>query len=395
MLRKKYNHFLEDRDFIIWQLTGDRDLKAFWEEYLGQYPEEKEEFQKAIEKFSKVKLNREILSSSESDELLERINLSVGKAIKKRRVFNLIKYSAACIVIMAFVSFYFLNYHGKEKMSFLTENIIVGENLEDENIYLITTKESIPFQSDVNIQVDESGTVVAEEVGGRKTEVTETTDTEMNKLVVPYGKRSQIILADGTKVWLNSGSVLQFPTAFAGGRRTVSLTGEMYIEVAGDSKMPFIINTRNMQIKVYGTKFNISAYQEENSSSVVLVEGSVGVRTHLIKEEIKLAPNDMLSLYEDGLEKKQVDISSFVSWKDGYLILDSTPMTEILKQVGRYYNITFNIPDKTAFNQLSCTGKIYLSKDLDNVMKTVSLLSDTNFKRENKTIYISMNNGNQ
>lgn len=367
-------------------------MEAFWGKYLQQYPEEREEFEKAVERFSKVKLNEEILPYFESNELLGKIHSSVERTIKKRRIVSLIKYSAACIVIVAFVSFYFLNHSEKEDMSFLTENIIVGENLEDENIYLITTKESIPFVSDVNIQVDESGIVVAEETGGRKTEVTETAGTEMNKLIVPYGKRSHIVLADGTKVWLNSGSILQFPAMFAGDTRTVSLAGEMYVEVAKDTHLPFIINTRDMQIKVYGTKFNVSAYQEESSSSVVLVEGSVGVKTHLVKEEIKLSPNDMLSLCEDNLEKRQVDISSFVSWKDGYLILESTPITEMLKQIGRYYNLTFNIPEKTTFNQLACTGKIYLSKDLDNVMKTVSLLSETSFKREDKTIYISIDN---
>ncbi len=390
-MKQNFKRFLDDKEFISWQLTEDPYLQAHWEEYIDQHPEEKEDFEKAIQEFTKIQLNKESLSDQEFSQLLQQIHISVTRTHKKKRTLSFIKYAAAaCLIAFVSMATYQYFYSDTDEPPFLTDHLIVGENLEEKEIYLITDSETTSFSNDVRVHMDKGGSVLVEELGENgKSSVIEPAATKMNKLVVPYGKRSELLLADGTKAWVNSGSVLEFPSSFNGRNREVNLIGEVFIEVAKDSEKPFIVNTKDLQVIAYGTQFNVSAYQDTTEPSVVLVEGSVGVKSSVIKGEIKLIPNDKLTLYGNEMEKIQVDISQYISWKDGYMILNKTSMTDVLTQIERYYNLTFNIPDIKGLNSISCTGKIYLSDDLDNVMETISLLSSTKYKREEKTIYIN------
>src|SRR5690606_3256110 len=149
------------------------------------------------------------------------------------------------------------------------------------------------------------------------------------------------------------------------------VSGEMYIEVTPDKKKPFYVHTSDFGVKVYGTAFNVSTY-ENTSPSVVLVEGSVALKTPGKKGETSLVPNQ-LAIYDTQtgtFSRQQVCVSSYNSWKEGYLILNNTPMTEILRLVGKYYNLSFSFEQDVNLQKRTCTGKIYLSENLDNVTTT-------------------------
>ena len=164
------------------------------------------------------------------------------------------------------------------------------------------------------------------------------------------------------------------------------LSGEMYIEVAPDKNKTFYVHTSGYDVKVYGTKFNVSAYPG-SVSSVVLVEGSVSLKsTDKEKEEVYLSPEEQ-AIYSEStgtFDTRKVDVRSFISWKEGYL----TSVTEVLKQIERYYNLSFNYGDDVSLQGLTCTGKIILSDNLNNVMTALALISSTKYKKENNTIYI-------
>lgn len=388
MTKRDYKDFLKDKDFISWRLTGDSYLEVFWEDYLESNPDQKEEFERAIREFSHVRLNIEQLSKEEEDKLLTRIHSSVGK--KKTYTLHFLKYVAAASILLAIGFFLYNQSEPDEEIADPTAHLIVGENLDEEEIYLITGTETTAFSKDVHVQFDKSGSAIIQEVDGGNSKVVQTGKTVMNKLVVPYGKRSQITLADGSKVWLNSGSVLEFPSTFAGNTRSVNLTGEMYVDVTKDPNKPFLVNTPDLQIKVYGTQFNISAYQDDSAQSVVLVSGSVSVKSNTSKETY-LSPNEMLVYSNQGMEKREVDINKFISWKEGYIMLEDTPIDDVLKHLERYYNLSFNIQEDINLKSRTCTGKLYLSDNLDNVMATISLLSAIKYTRDEKTIYIDIN----
>lgn len=387
---KNYKDFLKDPDFILWQLTEDSFLDAYWEEFISDNPALKAEMDKAILEFPKIKLNQNTLTGTEYNYLSNRIHNSLSYIIQKRRIRLIIRCAtAACIALIVGFSFYYVN-PTSEKVPPLAEHAITGENLEEKDIYLITDAKTTTFSQNVHVQVDKNGSTIIKEAGGNESTIINKSQDTMNKLVVPYGKRSQLELSDGTKVWLNSGSVLEYPSIFTGNTRTVNLTGEIYIEVVKNPQMPFYVNTPDMQVKVYGTTFNISAYPDNDSQSVVLVKGSVGIKNKSDKE-MMLIPNEMLTYQNHKWSKSEVDITKYTSWKDGYIVLDNTPIYDVLKQIERYYNLSFNIDKNLDLQTRTCTGKIYLSDNLDNVMTTISLLSSTRYDRDNKTIYINMN----
>lgn len=105
---------------------------------------------------------------------------------------------------------------------------------------------------------------------------------EYNQIIVPKGKRSQIVLADNSKIWINSGSKVIYPRAFEGKYREIYVEGEVYLNVTHDTSKPFIVNTSGFEVRVLGTSFNISAYKNQEKAAVVLVEGSVNVKTNKI-----------------------------------------------------------------------------------------------------------------
>jgi hypothetical protein len=261
----------------------------------------------------------------------------------------------------------------------------VGNERESEDILFITGNRTAAFQSNVDIRIDDDNTAQIKREDAIDEEISIERNT-MNKLVVPYGKRSKIVLSDGTRVWLNSGSSLEFPSAFSPEKREVFLSGEMYIEVAPDKSRSFYVHISAFDVKVYGTKFNVSSYGE-SASSVVLVEGSVGLQT--AAEEILLLPDEQATYTHGGaFEKRKVDACTLVSWKDGYLTFEDTPVIEALKQIERFYNLSFNYGGNVSFQGLTCTGKIILSDNPDNVMTALTLISSTKYKKENKRIYI-------
>lgn len=387
---KNYKDLLQDSNFVLWQLTKDSFLDAYWEEVINNNPALKEEIDKAIQVFPKIKLDQNKLTETEYDFLSNRIHSSLLHIRQKKRIRLIIQYAtAACIALIVGFSFYYLN-PTPEKIPSLAEHAITSENLEKKDIYLITDTKTSTFSQNVHVQVDKNGSTIIKDADGNKSTIIKKSKSIMNKLVVPYGKRSQLELSDGTKVWLNSGSVLEFPSVFTGNTRTINLTGEMYIEVVKNPQIPFYVNTPNMQVKVYGTSFNISAYPDNDSQSVVLVKGSVGIKNKSDKE-MMLIPNEMLTYENHKWSKSKVDIIKYTSWKDGYIVLDRTPIYNVLKQIERYYNLSFNIDKNLDLQTRTCTGKIYLSDNLDNVMTTISLLSSTRYDRNNKTIYININ----
>lgn len=386
----RYTDFLKDPDFINWQLLNDDSLEEYWMCFIDSNPHLKDEIDRAISYLKEEGFN-DRLSPEEREELLNRIRASVrGK--RKATLYGRLKMTIAAsvaVVIIAVVATLFIN-NGEKTIQTPTEEVIIGELLTSEDVKLLTSNSSMIFENDVEVKLDEKGNAEVIQRNKESTRIDINKD-EFNSLIIPYGKRSTVTLSDGSKIWLNSGSILEFPAQFNGNKREIRLaSGEIYIEVAHDSNKPFYVHTSDFEVRVLGTSFNISSYDNSNSS-VILVEGSVALKLQGESESISLAPNEKAEFNADlnSFNKQNVDVINYISWKDGYLSLDKTAMTDILKTIGRYYNLSFNFDQGVDLNMRTCTGKIYLSDNLDNVLKTFSLLSSTNYKIENNRIYIT------
>ncbi len=378
--------FLKDEKFIEWKLFPTDELDRYWEEYLQRHPDEKDNILLAERHFQSINISSLKMPQEKKKEAILRLEQSLGTYNHKRRIHRFVYTAAACIAMLIMLILYIQKEMNQPVLEVVTPaDYIVGNELESEDILFITSNRTISFQSNVDIKLD--GNKTAQIRSENEEEEISIEQHTMNKLVVPYGKRSKIVLSDGTQVWLNSGSTLEFPSDFIGDTREIHLSGEMYIEVAPDKNKSFYVYTSSYNVKVYGTKFNIFTYPD-SPSSVVLVEGSVALQS-ANKQELLLSPNEQAIYSDNGtFQTKKVDVHSFISWKDGYLSFEDTPVTDALKQIERYYNLSFNYGDNVSFQGLTCTGKIILSDNIDNVMTALALISSTKYKKEDKLIYI-------
>lgn len=379
----KFPDILQDERFLIWRFFRDPEIDAYWDDLLYQYPEIKDEIALADAYLKKHIFKKNSMQSVNKQLLLNKVKRNLSQDSKKKKITLWMRYAAVACVVVAIGVVSLIT----QKQLLQPEEIITGNLLDSEDVQLIVDNKQKSFSENITIKIGSDGVAKVH----TESEVESNIDVDIahntiNKLIVPYGKRSSIELSDGTKIMLNSGSSVEFPSVFSRNSRKVKLKGEMYIEVAPDKNRPFYVETSDFEISVLGTTFNVSAY-ENRPQSVVLVEGSVNLKSK-DNQEIKLLPSQM-AVYAHGFEKQTVDVNLYTSWRKGYILLDKAPVSEVLNFIERYYNLSFNYQKDINLMNTTCKGKLYLSENVDNVMNAIALLSSTYYKREEKTIYIT------
>lgn len=193
-----------------------------------------------------------------------------------------------------------------------------------------------------------------------------------NTMRIPVGGFYQLALSDGSKVWLNSMTEFRFPVAFTGEERKVYLTGEAYFEVAPNSKHPFIVVTEEgMEVKVYGTEFNMNTYQH-GVVQTVLVSGKVGIRVNATGKEVMLAPKQMAEYSEKtGMVRvEDADPYRYIAWKDGEFVFERETIEEIMERLGRWYDVKV-FYENESLKQKRFTGVISRYEDIEQVLRLI------------------------
>lgn len=206
------------------------------------------------------------------------------------------------------------------------------------------------------VELDRNKAVIADSISGFRNEgdvlsymeTTKPEQTAIHSLYVPKGSRHRLILPDGTQVWLNSDTRLKFYDNFIGGTREVELAGEAYFDVVRNDEAPFIVKTGGMDIRVLGTEFNISAYEDEETIAATLVSGSI----EAVFEDaatIKVAPGHRVTYgRNDGLTG-YAEVSPFIysAWKDDKVMFYHTRMSDVAEQLSRWYDVEFRFADES------------------------------------------------
>ena len=384
-MNKKQN-LLFDEDFIKWRLFQTDEQNAQWAEYINENPHLEQSIEEAILQFSALRMNEHSLPQAEKDALYSSLMQNIKRKKKRKAALQFVS-SAAAVLLIAIVSGLYIHFfNNKSQLDLLENNTIIGQTLSEEEVYIISGehKTNLTNNSELELTHDENVVITDNEKSKQELKLA---SASINKLVVPYGKRSNLILADGTRVFLNSGTKVDFPTKFIGNTREITVNGEVYIEVKEDTSKPFIVHTSSMDIQVYGTSFNVTAYDDDLTKTIVLVEGTVGVKAE--GKETKLKPNRKLEIRDGEITEQTVDVSEYISWTKGVLKCNETPFSEILKKVGRYYNVEFENSPDVLLNDKTYSGKLFLSNNLDSVMVSISVLSSTKYNREDNIIQIS------
>lgn len=382
--------FLSNEKFIAWKLLPNEELNQFWEGYLNANPELADSFHKASETFNTINFRKKLPVESERILLFDRIQHTILRTSRHKKIKRFIHYAAvACGFILVSLSLYIYTSQTSEKLYLVGngQELFVGNHLTEEDIILMSENQVFSYNNQIQIKLNKKGNTEVKQ--DNNVELVNISENTINRLIVPFGKRSKVSLDDGSEILLSSGSTIEFPTHFNSETREIRLIkGEVYIDVKPDKKRSFILHTNELSIKVYGTKFNVSAH-ENYPTTIVLEEGKISLRTKTNNREIFLTPNELAHVTPSGeINKRIVNVDKYTSWKDGYLVFDKTPISEVLRQLEKYYNLSFEFDANINLNMRTCTGNIYLSDNVDNVMKTIALLTSMEYKKENNFINI-------
>lgn len=207
-----------------------------------------------------------------------------------------------------------------------------------------------------------------------------------NMINIPRGGQYQLVLADGTKVWLNSASSLKYPIAFYGKERKVELSGEAYFEVAKNPSKPFTVSVNGVSVQVLGTHFNIMAYDDEKDITTTLLEGSVKLLHHNQQALLKPGQQGTLHDQQTAFNVKNVDAEDAVAWKNGFFVFDDEDIQTIMKRISRWYDVDVVFPEK--FKRKNFGGAVSRFKDVSEVLHSLELTGSVHFKTEGRRITV-------
>ena len=312
---------------------------------------------------------------------------------------NWLKLSAAAVLFFLIAGSIFLLFMPKEE-KVLVQEIQSIEQEQDipsgkQNAFLtLDDGTRIMLDSAANGRLTQQGNIDIQKIDGEISYQKNTHDNMKNTPVyntinTANGNQYQLILTDGSKVWLNAASSIRFPTSFIGEERRVEITGEVYFEVAKDGKRTFIVGFNNQkgekgEIGVLGTHFNVNAYSEESSVKTTLLEGSVKI-LNAGKERL-LTPGQQAELTKAGITlNKKVDIQQVMAWKNGFFSFNSTDIYSIMRQVGRWYNV--EVIFEGNFPKDNFSGMISRDAPISAILKALEM-NDVEVERVGRTITI-------
>lgn len=245
----------------------------------------------------------------------------------------------------------------------------------------------IASQQGVNITKTANGQLIYDFSAGRQG--TPGDNVAINTLYTPKGGQYQVILPDGTKVWLNSDTKLNFPVVFNGNERKVTLTGEAYFEVNHMKSKPFIIATGNQAIEVLGTHFNVKGYEDEQQINTTLLEGSVRIRNQQTKAERILVPGEQSRFYRnDGaIDVRKVKVEDEIAWKNGYFLFDNQDLPAILRAISRWYDVEVEFQYTGRYERFG--GTFSRSSDLTDILNNLQEIGNVHFKIDKRKIIVT------
>jgi ferric-dicitrate binding protein FerR (iron transport regulator) len=209
---------------------------------------------------------------------------------------------------------------------------------------------------------------------------------EYNTIVVPRAAEYSVKLSDGTIVYLNSDSKLRYPVPFEKGVRKVYLEGEAYFKVSKDKRRPFIVDVKEVEVKVLGTSFNINAYEENNGVATTLVEGSVNVSS--ANNSVIIKPNQQAVFSKGGSMKvNNVNVYNYISWRQGYLNFDNVPLEQLMFEIERWFDINVFYVN-SELKTYRYTGAINKYYSLDKMLHIVEEVLKIKIRKKDKNVFI-------
>lgn len=389
MQEKDYTNYsaeqlLEDDFFRESFFAPTGESQSFWKEWMEKDEGLAEEIIRAHTILRSVPYRQRVLAPDQKELLWKRIRATSHK----KRLFRYWYSSAAAVaaLLLAIGGFYYSNddltaiekVQRPEQPAETIQLILANEKkveIADEEARLQYSKKGELHINTQKVKTHQS----AANANKKKTPV-------YNQLIVPAAKRSFLELADGSRIWVNANTRVVYPVTFEDEKREIYVDGEIYIEVSPDKERPFTVKSKKMDIRVLGTKFNVSAY-EEREVSVVLVSGKVNVRTDNRTESV-LEPSDRLAYEKGAVDIQKVNVENYISWKDGFYTFDNECFSVVLEKLSAYYGKKISYgPEAGA---LRCSGSLNLGEDMVKVLTGLESTMPVAFTIEGECISVSV-----
>ena len=329
-----------------------------------------------------------IMNKSDKDSIISEINKRISNeraGLNKVIVFKKFYKYAAIVVVSIGLGYYMNNSKIPSKpIEQVLPSKISLQKSNGEKIFLDESLDNI-------IDLQEDGIVKKELKTISYNEINKVNTLKFNTLEVPYGKRFNVQLSDGTLVYLNSGSTLKFPVNFLKGKeRKVYLQGEAFFEVAHNKEL-FTVKSPGAIATVYGTKFNFKNYQEDSFSEVILTEGSVGLKSNLYMDKfVTIKPNFKAELnkVENNIEVTQVNTKLYTSWIDGRVVFRNENIDNLILKLERLYNVSITNSNQNLSSNFFNATIFVENETIEDVLNYLQEVYNINYQVVNNKIII-------
>lgn len=386
--------FLEDESFLRWLSNPSQEDNDFWNGFLKKHPYKKAEIKEATLIFNLYYSRENKFALTEQYELWKKIQ-EESKTTKQSSYLKLFKYAA--VLAIAFfsgaVSFYVYQ-HTATRNQFQLAEVIPAKG---EAMIILSDGSKVPLDnkmSEISYSKNGERLIVNNDTISQKSGAQ---SEAMNKVIISYGKKSMIVLSDGTKVWLNAGSQLIYPAVFSAKTRQVTLIGEAFFDVTKNPHNPFVVHASDVSVQVLGTRFDVSAYPEDKIIQTVLEEGKVNLTylgNGILNREhvVEMIPNQMVEFDKTSGEttSKVVNVSKYVSWKDGMLEFEKAELGRALMQVERFYNVKIHLSDPV-IGTYKLSGKLDLKDEAEDVLNVIKLTVPIDWQKKSNGDFVIIN----
>lgn len=346
----------------------------------GDLPVANEEEKKSI-------LYARVALSMDEEIPVRKLNTSVGSAGK-----TLWAVAAAAVAAIVIGGYFFIAPINSEKskqqeLALIAKSIKPGRN---------TAKLTLANGQSIDLSEAKTGVVI--DVAGLKyndeTTIASTQANDLKKgglmtIATPRGGTYQVILSDGSKVWLNAASSIRFPASFTGQQhRTVTLVGEAYFEIAKNKNQKFVVNSKNQEVEVLGTHFNINSYFDEGNVKTTLLEGSVRVSsTRAEVKDVRLIPGQQSTVSAASkIDVDEVDVNDVVAWKEGKFVFVHENVLSIMNKIARWYDVEVVYEGDVRSKALG--GSVSRFKNVSEVLEMLSATKAVQFRIEGRKVIV-------
>ena len=384
LLKKRF----DIAQLIAEELTGtidekDRVVLARW---LDEDERHREEYADILES---LKTGNEAWKDQERGRQLMESRWGAVKSHTVQKTGRWITWSKYAAVIVLFVSIGIFGLVNEEKQEVENGTVAQIEHGSMKAQLVLANGKKVDLRPETSLQLEEvGGTRILTsdnriKYSGKDSLAGQSAEVKYNTLIVPRGGEFSLELADGTRVWLNAESRLRYPVAFTGKERKVEMEGEVYFEVAKNKEKPFIVTVNGVDIRVLGTSFNVSAYQEEVVTT--LVEGKVQLKKG--NEQVILSPNQQAIWSDDEFRVKQVDARNYVLWKEGIFYFEDVDLETILDDMARWYNVNVFYMNP-ALKEMKFSVEIRRYGDINEILRRIGQTKRVKFEIKDRTINV-------